>query len=191
MYTWNELKKECLECSKCDLSGSRKNVVIGRGNEKASLLFVGEGPGQEEDEQGLPFVGKAGQLLDHLLNAIPFKPEEYYITNIIKCRPPENRDPSDHEAESCLPHLRNQFRLMRPKIIVCLGRVSAKYLIQSDFKITKDSGKWFEKGGIKMMAVYHPAYLLRNENEKVKQWRDFMEIRKGLNELYQQSGVRV
>ena len=182
MVTWNDLKNECLACNKCELSRTAKNVVIGRGNENASLMFVGEGPGKEEDEQGLPFVGKAGQLLDHLLNAIPFQPDEYYITNIVKCRPEGNRDPSDEEAQNCLPHLRNQFRLMRPKIIVCLGRISAKYLIHPDFKITQNRGKWFDKGGTKMMAVYHPAYLLRNEKEKVTQWHDFMEIRKALNE---------
>ena len=182
MVTWNDLKNECLACRKCELSRTAKNVVIGRGNEEASLLFVGEGPGKEEDEQGVPFVGKAGQLLDLLLNAIPFQTDEYYITNIVKCRPADNRDPTDEEAQSCLVHLRNQFRLIRPKIIICLGRISAKYLIHPDFKITQERGKWFEKGGIKMMAVYHPAYLLRNEKEKITQWHDFMEIRKALND---------
>lgn len=183
MFTWKEFIENCKSCTNCPLSEQRTNVVIGRGNEEAPLMFVGEGPGKDEDTNGLPFVGKAGMLLDNLLNAIPIQSQEYYITNIVKCRPSENRDPNQQEAEVCINHLRNQFRLIRPKIIVCLGRISAGYLIDKDFKITRDRGKWYEKGGIKMMAVYHPAYLLRNEREKVNMWHDFMEIRRVLNEL--------
>ncbi len=183
MISWNDLNESCLKCERCPLHTTRKNVVVGRGNVNAPVLFVGEGPGKEEDEQGNPFVGKAGILFDHLLNAIPFKPYEYYITNIVKCRPPENRDPLDMEAEQCLPYLRMQFKLIRPKIIICLGRISAKYIIDPAIRITVDRGKWYEKAGIKMMAVFHPSYLLRNEKEKANTWHDFMKIRKVLDEL--------
>mgnify|MGYP000851909857 CR=1 FL=1 len=188
MLDWEELIKECNNCRKCGLSNTRTNVVIGRGNPKATILLVGEGPGEQEDKQGLPFVGPAGKLLDLLLSALMFKEEDYYIANIVKCRPPNNRVPLDEEAEACLDYLRNQLLLIRPKIIVCLGSTAAKHIIGKDIKITQIRGQWVEKKGYWIMPTFHPAFILRQYGKTLNQvkwavWHDFNNAIKKLTEL--------
>ncbi|HZK70008.1 MAG TPA: uracil-DNA glycosylase, partial [Clostridia bacterium] len=164
MYdNWKSLNDECTQCTKCDLSQIRTNVVIGRGNTDAKVILIGEGPGEQEDMSDKPFVGAAGQLLDILLEALMFKPDSYYIANIVKCRPPKNRVPSDAEAEKCLPYLRNQVMLIKPKIIVCLGAVATKYIIDKDAKITRIRGNWIERNKFAILPTFHPAALLRDE----------------------------
>ena len=147
MFSWDELTNECQNCKKCNLNSTRKNVVIGRGNTNAKLMLIGEGPGEQEDIQALPFVGPAGKLLNLLLDALMIKNDEYYIANIVKCRPPSNRVPLEEEAEKCLPFLRNQVALIKPKIIVCLGSTAMKYIIDKEAKITQIRGQWIERKG--------------------------------------------
>ncbi len=172
------LRQECLACRRCPLCETRKNVVFGQGVPDAEVLFVGEGPGANEDEQGLPFVGRSGQLLDHFLEAIDLdRNKNIFVANIVKCRPPENRDPLPEESAACLPWLREQFKLLRPKIIVCLGRVAAQQLIDPKFSVTKDHGKFFDKQGTLFMATLHPAALLRNPNNKPQAFGDFVALR--------------
>jgi len=183
MLDWEELIRECNNCRKCELSNTRTNVVIGRGNTRATVLLVGEGPGEQEDKQGLPFVGPAGKLLDLLLSALMFKEEDYYIANIVKCRPPNNRVPFDEEAEACLDYLRNQLLLIRPKIIVCLGATAARHIIDRDIKITQIRGQWVEKKGFWIMPTFHPAALLRDQSKKILMWEDFRKVRQKLNEI--------
>jgi len=183
MLDWEELIRECNNCRKCELSNTRTNVVIGRGNTKATILLVGEGPGEQEDKQGLPFVGPAGKLLDLLLSALMFKEEDYYIANIVKCRPPNNRVPFDEEAEACLDYLRNQLLLIRPKIIVCLGATAARHIIDKGIKITQIRGQWVEKKGFWIMPTFHPAALLRDQSKKILMWEDFKKVRQKLNEI--------
>lgn len=183
MYTIEELKKYCHKCKRCRLGTSRKNVVFGEGNENAMLMFVGEGPGFNEDIQGRPFVGKAGQLLDKMIGAIMLKRSDVYITNVVKCRPPENRNPYDDECKMCLEYLRWQVKLIQPKIIVCLGAVSAKNLINNELSISKQRGQFVKKGSIYFMPTYHPSYLLRNESAKKEAWDDFKKISAKLNDL--------
>ena len=155
---WETLKTDCLACQRCPLHTTRHNVVFGQGVENAEVLFVGEGPGQSEDEQGLPFVGRSGQLLDKYLFAIDLdRASNCYIANIVKCRPPQNRDPLPAESEACMPWLREQFRLLRPKIVVCLGRIAAQRMIRADFSVTKEHGTFIEKNGILFMGTFHPA----------------------------------
>ncbi|WMJ78216.1 MULTISPECIES: uracil-DNA glycosylase [unclassified Sedimentibacter] len=183
MYSMNELKKYCYKCHKCRLSETRTNVVFGEGNEQADIMFVGEGPGYNEDIQGRPFVGKAGQLLDKMIEAINLKRDDVYIANVVKCRPPENRNPFDDESSVCLEFLRWQVKLVNPKIIVCLGAVSAKNLINPDLKISRERGKFVKKGKIYFIPTYHPSYLLRNEAAKKDAWEDFKSIDAKLKEL--------
>ena len=166
MTPWENLQNECLQCRACALADTRKNVVFGMGNTEAEVLFIGEGPGANEDEQGLPFVGAAGKLLDDMLEMIGLARESVYITNIVKCRPPQNRDPLNTEKDACIGYLRRQVALMRPKIIVCLGRIAAMELIKPDFKITQEHGQFMEKSGVLMTALYHPAALLRDGTKK-------------------------
>lgn len=180
--TWDELIEQCNNCTKCSLSQTRNNVVFGIGNANSDILFVGEGPGYHEDMQGIPFVGAAGQLLDKMLSAIDLTRNDVYIANIVKCRPPNNRDPLPEERSACIPYLRMQFKLIRPKIIVCLGRIAAISIISPDFKITKSRGVWYNKSNIDIIATYHPSALLRNENLKRDAWNDFKSIRDKLNE---------
>ncbi len=180
--TWQELENACNNCSKCQLSQNRHNVVIGVGNKKSDILFIGEGPGYHEDMQGEPFVGPAGQLLDKMLAAINLSRDDVYIANIVKCRPPGNRDPLPDERIACIPYLRAQFKLIRPKIIVCLGRIAAISIISPDFRITKSRGIWYNKKGIDIIATYHPSALLRDENKKPDAWKDFKSIRDKLKE---------
>ena len=181
--TWEALKLECMNCRGCALADTRTNVVFGVGNEAAEILLIGEGPGQNEDEQGIPFVGRAGQLLDKYLYAVDIAREDVYIANILKCRPPKNRDPLPAEEEACIDYLREQVRLIKPKIIVCLGRIAAMKLIKPDFKISKEHGIWFEKGNFIMTAVYHPAALLRDPRRKEEMLADMQEIKKKLDSL--------
>ncbi|HEX3037891.1 MAG TPA: uracil-DNA glycosylase [Oscillospiraceae bacterium] len=185
MYdTWDELESACKACKNCGLCSTRHNVVFGVGNKNADVLFIGEGPGENEDLQGEPFVGRAGQLLDKMLAAVDLdRKTNIYIANIVKCRPPQNRDPLPEEQEACIGWLRNQVSLMKPKIIVCLGRIAAMKLIKPDMKITKEHGVFFEKSGVLMMATLHPAALLRNPNNKPGAFEDFLKLRDKLAEL--------
>lgn len=185
MYnSWEELKKDCMGCTKCELCQTRTNLVFGTGNENAEVLFIGEGPGQNEDLQGLPFVGRGGQLLDKFLAAVDLdRNKNIYIANMVKCRPPQNRDPLPAEQEACIGWLREQVRLMRPKIIVCLGRISAQKLISPDFKVTKQHGEFIEKGGILFMGTFHPAALLRNPNQKPDALEDFLKLKEKIKEI--------
>ena len=150
--TWEALEHDCKNCRECSLWETRTNVVFGVGNQNAEVLFIGEGPGANEDAQGVPFVGRAGHLLDDMLEIIGLKRDDVYIANIVKCRPPENRDPLGVEQDACIGYLRRQVALLRPKIIVCLGRIAAMRIIKPDFKITREHGQWFEKNGFQMMA---------------------------------------
>lgn len=181
---WQELKDACMGCQNCPLGATRTNLVFGTGNENAEVLFVGEGPGENEDLQGEPFVGRGGKLLDKYLEAIDLsRDKNIYIANMVKCRPPHNRDPKPEEQEECIKWLREQFRLLRPKIIVCLGRISAQKLISPDFKVTKQHGEFFEKGGVLMMGTFHPAALLRNPNQKPAALEDFIKLRSKIEEI--------
>lgn len=185
MYnSWEELKNDCSGCMKCGLGATRNNLVFGVGNENAEVLFVGEGPGFNEDMQGEPFVGRGGQLLDKYLEYIDLdRKKNIYIANMVKCRPPENRDPSEEEMSCCIEWLREQTRLIRPKIIVCLGRISAQKLISKDFKVTKQHGEFIEKGGILFMGTFHPAALLRNPNNKPLALEDFIALKEKIKEI--------
>jgi len=183
MKSWETLEGACLNCQKCDLWKTRRNVVIGKGNRNADIMFIGEGPGEQEDIQGYPFVGPAGQLLDRMLAAIDMSLDDVYIANIVKCRPPSNRDPKEEEQQACINYLRYQLKLIEPKIIVCLGRIAAKAIIDPDFKITKQRGQWTERKGYWITATYHPSALLRDESKKRPAWEDFKSIRDKYNQL--------
>ncbi len=183
MDKFKELRERCERCTDCPLHATRTNCVFGTGNSDADLMFVGEAPGEQEDLSGTPFVGRAGQLLDRYLYAVDIRREEVYIANILKCRPPNNRDPRPEEEDACIKYLREQVRLVQPKVIVCLGRISAMRLIKPDFKITKEHGLWFERGSFLMTAVYHPAALLRDPRLKEDMMRDMKSIKEQLNRL--------
>ena len=180
---FTELEEICSGCTKCAIGLKRKNCVFGCGNKNADIMFIGEAPGQTEDEEGIPFVGKAGKHFDKFLTAVGMERDDVYIANILKCRPPNNRDPDSTEEDACIGYLREQFRLIRPKVLVCLGRISAMRLIKPDFRITREHGQWFYKGGIWMTAVYHPAALLRDPVKKEDMLRDMMAVREKLEEL--------
>ena len=187
---WEALQKQCLACQNCGLWNTRTNVVFGTGVQNARVLFVGEGPGEQEDLSGEPFVGRAGRLLDEMLCIIDLdRRKNIYIANIVKCRPPGNRDPLPEEQEACIGYLRQQVRLMAPKIIVCLGRVAAARMSKPDFKITKEHGTWFSRGEFEMMALYHPAYLLRDNRKLPETYEDLkgleQKIRQICPEVYQ------
>ena len=181
---WEELKENCLNCRMCNLCEARSNVVFGVGNPCAKVMFIGEGPGRNEDLKGEPFVGAGGQLLDKYLAAVDLdRRTNIYIANIVKCRPPQNRDPLQEEQEACMDWLRNQTALLRPKIIVCLGRIAAMRIIKPDFKITREHGQFFKKGNIYMTATLHPAALLRNPAQKPAAFDDFLKLRDKIDEL--------
>ena len=180
---WNTLETTCMHCTRCGLCETRKHVVFGVGNRQTDILFVGEGPGEQEDLQGQPFVGPAGQLLDDMLSIIDLDRSKCYIANIVKCRPPRNRDPLETEQEACIGYLREQIRLINPKIIVCLGRIAAKALIREDYRITKEHGTWIEKDGVWMTAMYHPSALLRDVNKRPETFDDLISIRQKLQEV--------
>lgn len=185
----DELKRVCAECQACALGQTRTKSVFGVGDPHAELMFVGEAPGEQEDLSGTPFVGRAGQLLDKFLYAVDIPREKVYIANILKCRPPKNRDPLPSEEDACIGYLREQVRLIQPKVIVCLGRISAMRLIKPDFKITQEHGQWFERGGYLMTAVYHPAALLRDPRKKEDMLEDMKRIRKILDEGKESASV--
>ncbi len=175
MYqTWEELEKSIENCKKCKLCNGRQNIVFGTGNKNATLMFIGEGPGADEDSQGEPFVGKAGKLMNKAFEMVGIKREEVYIANIVKCRPPQNRNPEDDEAIACMDYLRNQVILVKPEIIVLLGSVALKNILGKEYGITASRGKWIEKKGIKYMPTWHPAALLRDESKKVNFIEDLM-----------------
>lgn len=181
--SWEKLYAECTSCTACELCKTRTNCVFGTGSTDADILFVGEAPGDNEDKTGIPFVGRAGQLLDKYLYAVDIPRESVYIANILKCRPPKNRDPMPAEEDACIDFLRRQVKLIRPKMIVCLGRISAMRLIRPDFKITREHGEWFERGGVLITAVYHPALLLRDPRKKEDMLTDMKKIKEKLDEL--------
>ena len=172
-----KLKEECLNCQKCGLCKTRTNVVFGTGVDDAEVMFIGEGPGENEDLQGEPFVGRGGQLLDKMLAAVDLdRKTNIYIANIVKCRPPMNRDPQPEEQESCIEWLRQQFAILRPEIVVCLGRIAAAKIITPDIRITRDHGTLYRKSGIIMMPMLHPAALLRNPSQKPGAFEDFLKL---------------
>ncbi len=180
---WEELEAEAKQCTKCKLCKNRNNVVFGTGNKNATLMFIGEGPGADEDIQGIPFVGKAGKLMNLAFEAIGLKREDVYIANIVKCRPPSNRNPEDDEATACLDYLRNQVILVKPKIIVLLGSIALKNILGKEYGITASRGKWVEKRGILYMPTWHPAALLRDETKKIDFIKDLKLVMKALEEM--------
>lgn len=180
---WDELYEKCSVCQGCELYKTRTNLVFGDGNRQAQIMFIGEAPGESEDLQGLPFVGASGQLLDRYFDAVGMPRSSVYIANILKCRPPKNRDPYPEEEDACINNLRAQLALIKPKIIVCLGRVAAKKLIKEDFKITAEHGKWFKKGSYEMCAVYHPSALLRDVSKREDMLKDMWEIKKKVDSI--------
>lgn len=183
MKSWEELKNECMSCHACSLADTRTNVVFGVGAPDAEVLFIGEAPGANEDAQGEPFVGRAGKLLDDMLAMIGLDRSRIYITNSVKCRPPQNRDPLNTEKDACHGYLVRQLQLMKPKIIVCLGRISAMEIIKPDFKITQERGQFFERDGIQMMALYHPAALLRDPHKKPDTFADLKRLQAKIREI--------
>lgn len=184
MLQWEELNAVCQECRSCGLCQTRHNVVFGVGNRHADIMFIGEGPGEQEDLKGEPFVGPAGMLLDDMLSIIDLdRGENCYIANIVKCRPPRNRDPQENEQEACIGYLYNQIELVDPKIIVCLGRIAAKKLIDPDYRITRQHGQWVHKNGIWITSIYHPSALLRDVSKRPETFDDLIGIRAKLREI--------
>ena len=182
--SWEDLYNECTTCQKCELCKTRTNVVFGIGNPKSEVLFIGEGPGENEDLKGEPFVGRAGKLLDKMLEAVDLsRNKNIYIANIVKFRPPKNRDPKIEEQEACIDWLRNQVALIKPKIIVCLGRIASMKIIKPDIKITKEHGTFFKKGDTLIMPTLHPAALLRNPHQKPEAFNDYLKLRDKINEI--------
>ncbi|MDO4568494.1 MAG: uracil-DNA glycosylase [Clostridia bacterium] len=182
-YDWAALYGEIRGCRKCGLCEMRTNVVIGDGDPHARLMIVGEGPGRDEDLRGVPFVGAAGQLLDKMLAAVSLTRKDVYIANVVKCRPPQNRVPTEEEATACLPYLRAQYALVRPAIIVCMGATAARHLIDPQLRITRDRGVWHERQRVHLIATYHPAALLRDASKKPQAWSDLQSIRRKYDEL--------
>ena len=176
MDNWEKLKSECRNCRRCPLCETRNNVVFGVGPENAEVLFIGEGPGEQEDLKGEPFVGRGGKLLDDMLELIDLDRTKIYIANMVKCRPPKNRDPLETEQMACAEWLRRQIDLLQPKLIVCLGRISAMKFIKPDFRITKEHGQWFNVDGRRVMALYHPAALLRDPNKRPETFDDLKRL---------------
>lgn len=177
MYSnWEDLEKSIVNCKKCKLYAGRRNIVFGEGNKEADLMFIGEGPGADEDKEGIPFVGRAGQLMNKAFQGLGIDRSKVYIANVVKCRPPGNRVPEADEATACLDYLRNQVILVKPKIIVLLGSTALKNILGNEYGITAARGKWIEKNGIIYMPTWHPAALLRDENKKIEFWRDLKEV---------------
>lgn len=172
-----ELESRISGCKACPLGDTRQNLVFGKGNPQAALLFIGEGPGGDEDKQGQPFVGRAGQLLDRIIEAAELPWEDIYITNVVKCRPPQNRLPAPAEVEICKSHLREQLRIIQPQFIICLGALAARVVVDPKAKITQIRGKWVEKGAFRIMPTFHPAALLRDPAKKRPVWEDMQQVR--------------
>ena len=181
--SWAELLEQIGGCEKCGLCQHRNHVVPGEGDPHARLMFIGEGPGQEEDRQGRPFVGPSGELLTRMIHAIGMERSEVYICNIVKCRPPQNRNPMPEEATACLNYLRAQFALVRPQVVVLLGKVACQYTIRDQVFITRDHGRWYEQKGVWFMPTFHPSALLRDPAKKRDAWEDFQKVRQKLSEL--------
>ena len=181
------VRAACESCQRCALGATRTNLVFGTGSPDARLMFVGEAPGEREDATGIPFVGAAGQLLDRYLFAVGIPRDDVYIANILKCRPPRNRDPLPEEEDACIEHLRAQVRIIRPKLLVCLGRISAQRLIKPDFRITREHGVWFSRGAFEMCAVYHPSALLRDPSKREDMLEDMRAIAEKYREIKEQS----
>lgn len=178
MYdNWEDLEKSIIGCKKCKLCNNRTNIVFGTGNREADVMFIGEGPGADEDMQGIPFVGKAGKLMNMAFEGLDIDRSKVYIANVVKCRPPANRNPEDDEAFACLDYLRNQVMLVKPKIIVLLGSVALKNILGKDYGITASRGKWIERKGIMYMPTWHPAALLRDDNKKIEFWQDLKLVK--------------
>lgn len=178
-----ELEQEIQGCKKCKLCNNRNNIVLGSGNPNAEIMFIGEGPGADEDIQGKPFVGKAGKLMNMALQGLDIKREELYIANIVKCRPPSNRNPEQDEIKACLDYLRNQVMIVKPKIIVLLGSVALKSILGKEYNITASRGKWVEKKNIWYMPTFHPAALLRDDTKKIDFWNDLKLVKEKIKEL--------
>lgn len=183
MLGWEELEQTSNYCRQCDLCQGRTNPVFGVGCRQADIMLIGEGPGEQEDLQGVPFVGSAGKLLDDMLSIINLDRDNVYIANVVKCRPPQNRDPKEEEQSACVGYLRNQVALVKPKIIVCLGRIAATRIINPDFRITREHGHWVEKNGVWITAIYHPSALLRDATKRPETFDDLLKIRKKMKEL--------
>ncbi len=183
MVSWEQLEGACAACRRCGLCETRRNVVIGDGARESRILLIGEGPGEQEDLQGRAFVGPAGQLLDRMLACIGLDRGQVYIANVVKCRPPRNRDPLPEEQAACLPYLRAQVRLIRPQVIVCLGRIAAQAVIRPDFRITREHGQWVERKGYWLTATYHPSALLRDPSKKRDAYEDLKKLKSKLEEL--------
>lgn len=183
MLDWEELERRCMACQSCGLCHTRHNVVFGVGPRDADVMFIGEGPGEQEDLKGEPFVGPAGKLLDDMLSIIDLSRENVYIANIVKCRPPRNRDPLETEQDACIGYLRSQVALIQPKIIVCLGRIAAKRLLDPDFRITREHGSWVEKNGVWVSATYHPSALLRDVSKRPDAFDDLLSIREKIRQV--------
>ena len=184
MLDWSGLKNLCADCTRCGLCETRHNVVFGMGIEDADIMFIGEGPGEQEDLTGLPFVGPAGKLLDDMLSIIDLdRTSNCYIANIVKCRPPRNRDPLEIEQDACIGYLRNQVALVKPKIIVCLGRIAAMRLIDRDYRITRQHGQWVCRNGVWLTAIYHPSALLRDMSKRPETFDDLLTIREKIQEV--------
>ncbi len=183
MLDWQNLQAQCMQCRDCGLCETRTNVVFGVGRRDADVLFIGEGPGEQEDLKGEPFVGPAGKLLDDMMSIIDLDRENSYIANIVKCRPPGNRDPKEEEQNACIDYLRNQVALIQPKIIVCLGRIAAMKIIRPDFRISREHGTWIQRNGIWMTAIYHPSALLRDLSKRPDTFEDLLSIRQKIVEL--------
>ena len=175
--SWELFERQVSQCQMCGLCQNIHHKVPGQGDRHGPLMLIGEGPGQVEDEEGLAFVGPAGQLLTKMLAAVSLPRDRVYICNVVKCRPPQNRDPQPAESEACMPWLREQFRLLKPKIVVCLGRIAAQRMIRKDFSVTKEHGQLYEKGGILFMGTFHPAALLRSPQNKPAAFADFTALR--------------
>ena len=190
MDSWESLKRECAACRGCSLWETRHELVFGVGNESAEVMFIGEGPGEQEDRRGEPFVGPAGKLLDDMLAMIGLDRSRIYIANIVKCRPPRNRDPQPNEQAACEGWLQRQIDLLQPKLIVCLGRIAAMALIDPSFRITREHGLWFERGGRRIMATYHPSALLRDPSKRPEAFMDLRELRKEIRATCPNTEIR-
>ena len=183
MDAWQELEQKCLACISCELCNGRHNVVFGVGNRNADIMFIGEGPGEQEDLQGEPFVGPAGKLLDDMLSIIDLDRSKVYIANIVKCRPPHNRDPQEMEEQACIGYLRKQIQLIQPKMIICLGRIAARQIIYPEYRITREHGQWINRDGLWYTAIYHPSALLRDLSKRPETFEDLMFIRDKMREI--------
>ncbi len=189
--TWEALQYECDHCRECSLCQTRHSVVFGTGNRQAEIMLVGEGPGASEDEQGIPFVGRAGKFLDDMLAIIGLDRTKVYIANIVKCRPPGNRDPLNVEQDACIGYLHRQVALVQPKIFVCLGRIAAMRVIDAKFRITKDHGRWYDVDGMRVMALYHPSALLRDPRKRPETFDDLKELQREIQRICEHTALAV